>query len=86
MYEIKIIRKGIEHQNIGGKEFIIDERVTKTLNPHKIVSEAEKGNYACSNFIKRRHDFDENFQLKLYYGKVEGLGYIMAEDEFEREV
>lgn len=81
--EIKIIKKGIEHQNIGGKEFIVDERVTKTLNPHEIVDQALKGNYACINFIGRRKDFDENFSNKLYYGKVNGLGYIMAEDEFE---
>ena len=83
--KIKIVKKGIEHQNIGGKEFIIDENISNTLNPDKILAEALNGNYACMNFIERRKDFDENFQFKLYYGKINGLGYIMSEDEFERE-
>ena len=41
------------------------------------------GNWACLNFTDRREDFDCNFPHKLYYGKVNGLGYVVAEDELE---
>lgn len=44
-----------------------------------------EGNPACLNFIIRRHDFKPDFPHKLYYGKVGGLGYVVAEDEFEEE-
>lgn len=83
--ETRIIKKGIEHQNIGGKEFIIDEKVSLTLDPDEVIYQALTGNYACKNFIDRRKDFKKNFKHKLYYGKVNGLGYIMADDEFEEE-
>ena len=33
--------------------------------------------------MKRRNDFNCNFPYKTYYGKVNGLGYIVAEDELE---
>lgn len=81
---IRIIKNNIYHQGIGGKTFIIDRNITETLTPNKIYTEASCGNLACFNFIKRRHDFDINFPYKLYYGKVEGLGYIIAEDEFKK--
>ena len=38
---------------------------------------------ACYNFLRRRPDFNREFPHKLYYGKVDGLGYIVAEDELE---
>lgn len=80
---IKYIRDDVEHQNIGGKDFIVDEEITKRLSNEEIIKQTKSGNWACYNFIMRRSDFNENFPYKLYYGKVEGLGYIMAEDEFK---
>lgn len=44
-----------------------------------------EGNWACHNFVMRRDDFRHDFPYKLYYGKVGGLGYVVAEDEFEPE-
>ena len=29
------------------------------------------------------YNFNKDFKYKLYYGKVNNLGYIVAEDEFE---
>lgn len=75
------IRKSVTHQNIGGQTIVIDENVTRNLNPKTIINRAESGNIACLHFIARRPDFDENFPYKLYYGKVGILGYIVAEDE-----
>ena len=80
--EIRLISSAIDHQNIGGKEFIVDEQITPTLTNWEVFMQATKGNWACYNFIKRREDFDGDFEHKLYYGKVDGLGYIVAEDEF----
>lgn len=81
---IKIIKKSVNHQNIGGKVFIVDEAITNTLTNDEVFDNAIlNGNWACRNFIARRKDFDSNFKYKLYYGKVDGLGYIVAEDEFE---
>ncbi len=86
---IQRIKKEVTHQGIGGKEFIVDEQITTTLNPSEIWEQCNKGNYACLNFITRRKDFDPvddkdlNFPYKLYYVKVEGIGYIIAEDEIE---
>lgn len=81
---IKVIKNEIKHQNIGGKEFIIDNNITKILSPEEIFKQAYSGNIACINFIQRRPDFNQNFKYKLYYGKVNGLGYIIAEDEFKK--
>lgn len=81
---VKVIKNEIKHQDIGGKEFIVDENITETLSPEEIFRQAISGNFACMNFIKRRQDFDYDFEHKLYYGKVDGLGYIVAEDEFEK--
>ena len=78
------IKEGIEHQGIGGQEFIIDEFVTETLTNEKCLEEACTGNWACHNFMERRPDFKYKFPHKLYYVKVNGLGYVIAEDEIER--
>lgn len=81
---IKIIKKSVTHQDIGGKVFIVDEAITNTLTNDEVFDNAIlNGNWACRNFIGRRKDFDSNFKYKLYYGKVDDLGYIVAEDEFE---
>lgn len=83
--EIRRIKKHIKHQGIGGKEIIIDENISSTLSPENVYDQAMIGNIACWNFIHRRHDFDYMlFEHKLYYGKVDGLGYIVAEDELEK--
>ena len=81
--EIKRIKKEITHQNIGGKKFIVDEEITKTLTNNEVFLKALDGNWACHNFVERRPDFAYDFPYKLYYGKVDGLGYIIAEDEFD---
>ena len=80
--EIKIIKNSILHQGIGGKEFIVDEKITELLSNDYVFNEGMiGGNIACYNFIYRRNDFNRYFPYKLYYGKVNGLGYIMAENE-----
>ena len=81
----KNIKEGITHQVIGGQEFIVDEYVTNTLTNESVFDNALKGNPACLNFIERRPDFRKGFPYKLYYGHVNGLGYIVAEDEFIEE-
>ena len=82
---VKRIKKSVTHQGIGGQEFIVDEYITKTLEAPGIIEKALTGNPACLNFVIRRPDFDALFPHKLYYGKVGGLGYIVAEDEFIEE-
>lgn len=79
----KRIKKSVKHQNIGGKECIIDESVSKDLTPQYIIDICDN-NWACYNFVTRRKDFDKNFPHKLYYVKVDGLGYVVAEDELEK--
>lgn len=81
--KLKTVKTSITHQNIGGKTIIIDEQITDTLNNDEVFDRAMTGNWACHNFIKRRKDFNKDFPYKLYYGKIDGLGYIVAEDEIE---
>lgn len=78
------IKPHVTHQGIGGKEFIVDERITNTLSNISILEDS-KNNFACFNFVLRRPEFNIDFPYKLYYGKVDGLGYIVAEDELEPE-
>lgn len=80
---IKTIKESITHQDIGGKDFIIDEQVTATLTNDEVFHKALNGNMACMNFVDRRPDFNYMFPYKLYYGKIDGLGYIISEDEFK---
>ena len=82
---IKRIKKSVKHQGIGGQEFIVDEYITKTLTNGVVFDKGIHGNPACLNFIMRRPDFKGSFPHKLYYGKVGGLGYVVAEDEFVEE-
>ena len=79
------VKKEITHQGIGGHEFTVDEPITNTLTNDKVFNDGMSGNWACYNFLMRRKDFKRNFPHKLYYGKVGGLGYILAEDELEPE-
>lgn len=77
------VKSSVKHQGIGGKEFIIDEHITETLNDENVLINGATGNWACRNFIERRADFVYGFPHTLYCGKVNGLGYIVAEDELE---
>ena len=79
----KTIKTSIMHQGIGGKEFIVDEKITETLTNDEVITKAFTGNWSCYNFVMRRPDFNTFFSYKLYYGKVDGLGYVAAEDEFD---
>ena len=81
---VKKIKNSVTHQDIGGKDFIVDEKITETLTNDSVFNMGMSGNWACNNFIIRRPDFNHYFEHKLYYGKVDGLGYIVAEDEFEK--
>lgn len=80
---IRRIKPHVLHQGIGGKDFIIDFGVTNTLTNDEVFNLGISGNPACYNFLRRRPDFNRNFPHKLYYGKVDGLGYIVAADELE---
>ena len=75
----KRIKKDVRHQGIGGSEIFIEFE----LNPDDVLEKGAMGNWACFNFMKRRKDFKYGFPHKLYYGKVNGLGYVVAEDELE---
>jgi len=74
------LKKGFPYRNLGGKVFTIEFEVPKEEVLWKGVME---NNWACHNFIERRKDFNFAFSHKLYYGKIDGLGYIIAEDELE---
>lgn len=75
----KKIKNYVKHQNIGGKEIIIERELT----PDEVDNLALKGNWACFNFCIRREDFLPEFNKKLYYGHVGNLGYVVCEDELE---
>ena len=74
------IKDYVEHQNIGGKNIIIE----KELTPDEVDHDAFNGNIACLNFCLRREDFLPEFDKKLYYGHVGNLGYVVCEDELEQ--
>lgn len=80
---IRTIKPHITHQDIGGKEIIIDWTITEQLTNDEVFNLGISGNFACYNFLRRRPDFNREFPHKLYYGKVNGLGYIVAADELE---
>lgn len=80
---IRTIKPHVTHQGIGGKQFIVDIPITNSLTNDEVFNKGISGNPACYNFIRRRPDFNRDFKHKLYYGKVDGLGYVVAEDELE---
>lgn len=81
---LKRVSKKVTHQDIGGKIINIDEGVTEHLTKFEVMEKAEEGNPACFNFVMRRPDFNVlSWGYKLYYGHVDGLGYIVSEDELE---
>lgn len=77
---IRRVKKTVTHQGIGGKDICLQLELDNDTVFNKAVNE---GNFACMNFIDRREDFNYQFKHKLYYGKVGGLGYVVAEDELE---
>lgn len=79
MMVARTIKKDFKYRGLGGKTFHIEFEVTKD----EVVQKMAEGNWACYNFMDRRPDFNRFFQHKLYYGKVDGLGYIIAEDELQ---
>ncbi len=81
---VRKIKAHVFHQGIGGKEFVVDVPITNTLTNDRVFQMGLSGNWACYNFMHRRRDFNTDFPHKLYYGKVDGLGYIVAEDELEK--
>lgn len=88
------INKDVTHQEIGGKKFVVDTLISNGLDRRVVFDRALEGNPACFNFINRRKDlfwhitYDEMLSIKtpkLYYGHVDNLGYIIAEDEVEHK-
>lgn len=77
----RTLKKDFSYRSLGGKKFIIEFEVPKI----EVFRKSNEGNWACYNFVERRNDFDQFFRHKLYYGKIEGLGYIIAEDELEEK-
>lgn len=73
------LKKSFSYRNLGGKPFQIEFEVAKL----DVFRKSTEGNWACYNFVERRNDFDQFFPHKLYYGKIDGLGYVVAEDELE---
>lgn len=79
-----VVKYNVKYDKIGGKVFYKEKEVTK----EEVEFEASNCNFACINFISRRKDFTdefENFNKKLYYGKIIKnrvyLGYVVCEDE-----
>ena len=76
-----LIDKKVTHQDIGGKviqiekEFTFDDILDTNFNEMPI---------AMYNFLMRRMDLsNKDGKLKVYYGHVGFLGYLVAEDEIE---
>ena len=81
--ETKKIVERVTHQNIGGEDIVIEGEV----DCGDILLGAVTGNWACKNFLDRREEESGLCvkSLTFYYGKVGGLGYIVADDEFKEE-
>lgn len=79
------IKENVEHQEIGGKEIIIERELTidDVLN-----MDFNKMPIAMYNFIIRRNDLieEKNGKRKVYYGHVGILGYFVADDELEGDI
>lgn len=73
------IKEEVKHQNIGGKDIIIE----RILTADEVDDLAIQGNISCFNFCLRRDDFLPEFNKTLYYGHVGNLGYVVCEDELE---
>lgn len=71
------IKQEVNHQGIGGQKIMLERKLTAD----EVDNLAMDGNIACYNFCFRRDDFLPCFKKDLYYGHVNGLGYIVCEDE-----
>ena len=81
MLMIRNVKQNIKHQNIGGKRIEIEFELSKD----DVIKREKEGNWPCFDFITRREDFNSiSFDKKLYYGKINNLSYIVADDEIER--
>ena len=79
--EKRMIVESVTHQDIGGKEIVIEGKVDCA----DILFGSLTGNWACKNFLDRREE-DTGLCVKgltFYYGKVGMLGYIVANDELK---
>lgn len=47
---IKVIKDEVKHQDIGGKEFIVDEYITKTLTPENVYKSSISRKYCLFKF------------------------------------
>lgn len=74
------VKRDIKHQGIGGKKIFIE----RILTPDEVDEKAQQGNVVCLMFCIRREDFLPEFNQNLYYGHIENLGYVVAEDELKR--
>jgi hypothetical protein len=79
------LTKNISHQNIGGKEILIERETTLD---YFLDKDFDKMVIAEMNFLTRRTDLltlsDETLnKIKAYYGHVGMLGYWVCEDEIE---
>lgn len=72
---------------IGGKDIIV-EREGTIAYILDLSFDSPEWTIAVANFVKRRPELlaNENENMKLYYGHVEGLGYFVAEDEIDGDM
>lgn len=76
-----IINKNVEHQNIGGREIVIEKEMKLG---DVLDTNFNEMPIAMANFIFRRTDlFDADDNMRVYYGHVGSLGYFVADDEIE---
>ena len=77
-----IISTKVKHQDIGGKEIILEKEL---LVKDFLDTKFNEMPIAMTNFIIRRLDFvdEKNENKKVYYGHVGDFGYFVAEDEIE---
>lgn len=73
------IKSDVKYRDLGGKTIQIEREVPV----RDLMELASRGNWAVYNFIDRRPDIHWDYPLKIYYGHVGNLGYVVAEDELE---
>lgn len=79
------LKKGIEHQGIGGKYIVLEREDTLA---YALDMPFDKMTIGLYNFVQRRPELmmNENEDMKLYYGHVGTLGYFVAEDEIDGDI
>jgi hypothetical protein len=81
MLQCRTLKKDFKYRGLGGKSIQIEFQISKK----EIEEKAFEGNWACYNFMDRRDDFISLItNTKFYYGKIDGLGYVVCEDELEK--